>query len=185
MRWLSDKNISIYFFRSNSPALKRITQCALNVLSSRSWRPENTNSSSSPEIPDSLPLRFQVSFLSGAHKALFTRVFAINCYWGGEPSWSKPATFYWALILVWMRRFTVERCEDSGDWGGGCTVRVPDSHCPSPHFRSTGKKVNAPLPAVEREGGGNRAGGSKLLGMYFCKIWNSDTLDSLGKLFLI
>lgn len=41
---------------------------------------------------------------------------------------------------------------------------------PQPSFQKHWLKVNAPLPAEEREGVENRAGGSKLLGMHFCEF---------------
>lgn len=41
---------------------------------------------------------------------------------------------------------------------------------PQPSLQKHWQKVNALLPAEEREGEEKRAGGSKLLGMHFCEF---------------
>lgn len=81
----------------------------------------------------------------------------------------KTRHLYWTLIFAWMRRFRAEKRRQIGDWG--CTVRVPGSHLPSPHYRSTGKRLM--LHYLQRRlgsGGVKRAGESKLWGMYFCEF---------------
>lgn len=51
----------------------------------------------------------------------------------------KARHLYWTLTFAWMRRLTVKRCIDTGDWS--CTVRVPDSHHSNPHYRITDKRL--------------------------------------------
>lgn len=51
----------------------------------------------------------------------------------------KARHFYWTLTFARMRRLTVKRCIDIGDWR--CTVRVPDSHHSNPHYRLTDKRL--------------------------------------------
>lgn len=87
---------------------------------------------------------------------------SINCDWEEKkkPSLIKAGHLYWAPhfclygeVSQWQ---DVEILEI-----GGCTVRVPDSHCPSPHFRSIGKRLMLRyLQSGGREkeqGGGNQS----------------------------
>ncbi len=144
-------------------------------FSSHSSRPKHTNSKPSFEIPD----RCFWTLCSGfTFSGLLMKPFVLVCLpsiaTGERALLIKASHLHWALIFAWMRWFTGARSRDIGDWG--CTVRVPDSHRPSPHFRSTGKRLM--LRYLRRRGRQKkkRAGGIKAFSHAFLWIYNSYTV---------
>lgn len=132
-----DKNISIYSIFQFT-GLKGITMYSKRFSSQSSSR--YTNSRPSFEISDRCSWTLHSGFtFSGVLIKPFVLVCLPSIATGERALLIKASHLYWALIFAWMRWFTGARSRDVGDWG--CTVRVPDSHRPSPHFRSTGKRL--------------------------------------------